>query len=111
MMSFGPPGANPTITRTGREGQDCASAGALWSATVAASSRRPIRIQPMSACLVGNDGIAPDHGGPGRLFLFQVRSELLRRVEHRDQGMVLDTPEQFAAPLKKEKAAWAAVIR
>src|SRR2546423_878427 len=44
----------------------------------------------MSARLVGNDGIAPDHRLPGGSFLLQVSGEEPRRVEHRDQGLVLE---------------------
>src|SRR6267143_2839874 len=89
MMSFGPPGANPTMTRTGREGQDCARAGALGSAIAPASSASRLhRFLVMS--LVRHDGIAADHRLPGGPFLFQVSGEELRRVEHRDQGFVLE---------------------
>src|SRR6267143_2656461 len=85
MMSFGPPGANPTMTRTGREGQDCAGAGALWSAIVPAS-----RVSRLQRILVRHDGVASDHSFPGGSFLFQVSGEELRRVEYRDQGFVLE---------------------
>src|SRR5260221_14488274 len=89
MMSFGPPGANPTMTRTGCEGQDCAGAGALWSAIAHASrASRLHRFRVMS--LVRNDGVAADHRLPGGSFLFQVSGEELRRVEHGDQGLVLE---------------------
>src|SRR6267378_2061657 len=85
MMSFGPPGAKPTMTRTGREGQDCASAGALWSAIVPAS-----RVSRLQRILIRHDGVASDHSFPGGSFLFQVSGEELRRVEYRDQGFVLE---------------------
>src|SRR4030088_1646577 len=89
MMSFGPPVANPTMTRTGREGQNCAGAGALWSAIVPASSASRLhRFLVMS--LVRHDGVAADHRLPGGSFLFQVSGVELRRVEHRDQGLVLE---------------------
>src|SRR5258708_25504775 len=89
MMSFGPPGANPTMTRTGREGQDCASAAAPWSAIVPASSASRLhRFLVMS--LVRHDGVAADHRLPGGSFLFQVSGQELRGVEHRDQGLVLE---------------------
>src|SRR5712692_2131105 len=86
MMSFGPPGANPTMTRTGREGQDCAGTGALWSAIVPASSASSVFVMS----LVRHDGVAADHRLPGGSFLFQVSGEELRGVEHRDQGFVLE---------------------
>src|SRR6266571_7410099 len=89
MMSFGPPGANPTMTRTGREGQDCAGAGALWSAIAPASSASRLhRFLVMSS--VRHDGVAADHRLPGGSFLFQVSGEELRGVEYRDQGFVLE---------------------
>src|SRR5882757_197663 len=89
MMSFGPPGANPTMTRTGREGQDCASAAAPWSAIVPASTASRLhRVFVMS--LVRHDGVAADHRLPGGSFLFQVSGIELRRVEHGDQGLVLE---------------------
>src|SRR6266852_7944104 len=91
MMSFGPPGANPTMTRTGREGKDCAGAGALWSAIVPASSARRLRCFLVMS-LIRHDGVAADHRLPGGSLLFQVSGEELRGVEHRDQGLVLELP-------------------
>src|SRR5437870_2043260 len=53
------------------------------------SSRlRPFQL--MSARLVRNDGIAPDHRLPCGSFLLQMSGEELRRVEHRDQGLVIE---------------------
>src|SRR5258707_5579372 len=88
MMSFGPPGANPTMTRTGREGQDCAGAGALWSAIAHASSASRLH-RFIVISLVRHDGVAADHRLPGGSFLFQVSGVERRRVEHRGQGLVL----------------------
>src|SRR5258708_36864717 len=91
MMSFGPPGANPTMTRTGREGQDCAGAGAVWSAIAHASSASRLHRLPVMS-LVRHDGVAADHRLPGGPFLFQVGGEERGGVEHRDPGFVLELP-------------------
>src|SRR6266852_7717280 len=100
MMSFGPPGANPTMTRTGREGQDCASAGACRTIAPASSSHR---VPVMSALsLVRHDGVAAYHRLPGGSFLFQVSGEELRGVEYRDQGFVLELPGE---PRRLHRAA------
>src|SRR5258706_68192 len=97
MMSFGPPGANPTMTRTGREGQDCAGAGALWSAIAHASSASRLHRLPVMS-LVRHDGVAADHRLPRGSFLFQVGGEERGGVEHPDQGFAPEASSSMRTP-------------
>src|SRR5882672_9788721 len=42
MMSFGPPGAKPTMTRTGRDGYACARASSASAARIRARKKRTL---------------------------------------------------------------------
>src|SRR3989441_73441 len=81
----------PTLAEAGFPGLEIYS-----SFSVVAPAGTPAAIvQRMSA------EIAPAMKSPG----------LAQKLEHHTLIPVFDTPEQFAAHLRKEKAAWAAVIR
>jgi len=81
----------PTLAEAGFPGLEIYSSFSV----VAPAGTPPAIVQRMSA------EIARAMKSPG----------LAGKLEHHTLIPVFDTPEQFAAHLRKEKAAWAAVIR
>ena len=75
---------------------------ALQSAPALAQSwpSRPVRVMV---------GFAP--GGPNDIIGRAYAARLAEKLEHETLIPVFDTPGLFAAHLKKERAAWEAVIR